>query len=83
MLSFFKRNVLDEIWDLIESISQGFLPSLLPLEDFSEAQIYKKAYVNFCSQALPQFIKTIFYGTERKSSVKLKQYLQPGNNLSV
>ena len=24
MLSFFPRDVLDEIWDLIESVSQGF-----------------------------------------------------------
>ena len=25
MLSFFPRDVLDEIWDLIESVSEGFL----------------------------------------------------------
>ena len=24
MLSFFPRDVLDEIWDLIESVSEGF-----------------------------------------------------------
>ena len=28
MLSFFPRDVLDEIWDLIESVSEGFLPTL-------------------------------------------------------
>ena len=28
MLSFFPRDVLDEIWDLIESVSEGFLPNL-------------------------------------------------------
>ena len=28
MLSFFPRDVLDEIWDLIESISEGFLSTL-------------------------------------------------------
>ena len=28
MLSFFPRSVLDEIWDLIESVAEGF-PSLL------------------------------------------------------
>ena len=28
MLSFFPPDVLDEIWDLIESISEGFLPTL-------------------------------------------------------
>ena len=25
MLSFFPLNILDEIWDVIESVSQGFL----------------------------------------------------------
>ena len=28
MLSFFLRDVLDEIWDLIESVSEVFLPAL-------------------------------------------------------
>ena len=28
MLSFFPRDVLDEIWDLIESVSESFLPTL-------------------------------------------------------
>ena len=28
MLSFFPRDVLDEIWDLTESVSKGFLPTL-------------------------------------------------------
>ena len=29
MLSFFPQDVLDEIWDLIESVSEVFLPTLL------------------------------------------------------
>ena len=29
MLSFFPLDVLDEIWDLIESVSEGFLPTLV------------------------------------------------------
>ena len=29
MLSFFPRDVLDEIWDLIESVYEGFLPNIL------------------------------------------------------
>ena len=28
MLFFFPRDVLDEIWDLIESVSEGFLPTV-------------------------------------------------------
>ena len=27
MVSLFPRDVLDEIWDLIESVSEGFLPT--------------------------------------------------------
>ena len=27
MLSFFPQDVLDETWDLIESVSEGFLPT--------------------------------------------------------
>ena len=33
MLSFFPRDVLDEIWDLIGSVSGGFLPTLGSTED--------------------------------------------------
>ena len=29
VLSFFPLDVLDEIWDLIESVSEGFLRTLL------------------------------------------------------
>ena len=29
MLSFFPQDVLDEIWDLIGSVSEGFVPTLL------------------------------------------------------
>ena len=29
MLSFFPRDVLDEIWNLIESVSEVFLPTLI------------------------------------------------------
>ena len=29
MLSFFPGDVLDEIWDLIDLVSEGFLPTLL------------------------------------------------------
>ena len=36
MLSFFPRGVLDEILNLIESVSAGFLPILL-LQNFSVA----------------------------------------------
>ena len=31
MLSLFPRDVSDDIWDLIESVSDGFLPSFLSI----------------------------------------------------
>ena len=39
MLSFFPRGVLDEILNLIESVSEGF-PSYSPIEMFSILQIF-------------------------------------------
>ena len=42
MLSFFPLDVLDEIWDVIESISEGFLPTLMPWLEFkSMIRLYK------------------------------------------
>ena len=38
MLSFFPRDVLDKIWDLIESVSEGF-PKLFCSKEFSEILI--------------------------------------------
>ena len=37
MLSFFPRDVLDEIWDLIESVSEGF-----PTYSWSDADVTLK-----------------------------------------
>ena len=51
MLSFFPLDVLDEIWDVIESVSEGFLPT--PLyhqcnEDiFSVTSEYNLAFLYF------------------------------------
>ena len=36
MLSFFPRGVLDEILNLIESVSEGFLPTLTQTNTFIE-----------------------------------------------
>ena len=35
MLSFFSRDVLDEIWDLIESVSEGFSTCSCTLYDIT------------------------------------------------
>ena len=42
MLSLFPLDVLDEIWDLIESVSEGFLSySFIPWE--GDTQLFKQA----------------------------------------
>ena len=38
VLSFFPLDVLDEIWDLIESVSEGFL-TYSSVTEFSEAEV--------------------------------------------
>ena len=48
LLSFFPLDVLDEIWDLIESVSEGFLSYSYirgELNFQSDAQIYKKTII--------------------------------------
>ena len=40
MLSFFPRYVLDEIWDLIESVSEGF-PSLSFIQFVSDSPAFQ------------------------------------------
>ena len=39
MLSFFARDVLDEIWDLIESVSEGF-PTYSSIDDNVNAILF-------------------------------------------
>ena len=47
MLSFFPLDVLDEIWDIIESVSEGFLTSL-PLLYVEQVQLPFKGFRFFC-----------------------------------
>ena len=53
MLSFFPRDVLDEIWDLIESVSEG-IPTffLYPAIQLVELIMYTKyeLFILFCSE---------------------------------
>ena len=46
MLSFFLQDVLDEIWDLIESVSEGFPTYPFIWEDFVELVEDSGAKVN-------------------------------------
>ena len=47
MLSFFPRDVLDVSWDLIESVSGGFLPSfVLPVSAVLQTGAYSDYVTN-------------------------------------
>ena len=39
MLSLFPRDVLDEIWDITESVSEGFLTYIFPIQGNKEKVI--------------------------------------------
>ena len=57
MLSFFPRDVLDEIWNLIESVSEGFLS-------------YSISIINFESFFFQNFIEDIMNGFLNSRSVQ-------------
>ena len=46
VLSFFPLDVLDEIWDVIKSVSGGFLPSLL------KENLTKRVYVSLLAEEI-------------------------------
>ena len=60
MLSFFQLDVLDEIWDVIESVSEGFLTysycCLKHLGDFSLKQLFDCRKPDSCN-CLMQAVK--------------------------
>ena len=43
MLSFFPLDVLDEIWDLIESVSEGFVPTPYILKYLQTGKLVSKS----------------------------------------
>ena len=61
VLTFFPLDVLDEIWDLIESVSEGFLtysyaiavPICIPTRDILK-QIRSILELNFCFAKFPR-----------------------------
>ena len=47
MLSFFPLDVLDEIWDVIESVSEGFLTySSMQLSKYCELSIIIERFIS-------------------------------------
>ena len=67
MLSFFPRDVLDEIWDLIESVSEGFpIYSSTVVLAFSIIVVHKnKPKLNICNGIILilGLISITFYNT--------------------
>ena len=65
VLSFFPQDVLDEIWDLIESVSEGF-PTYLLL-DFNPLGSYSRqsfVYTNFDGHHFRSYAINKCYATD-------------------
>ena len=76
MLSFFPRDVLDEIGDLIESVSDGFptysfmkANTIVVLEKWLGAFISAGVFISTCINTVPYFIgyKTFFFFLPKQS----------------
>ena len=78
MLSFFPLDVLDEIWDLIESVSEGFL---------TYSSIFLRYYRSPGSLIFPldvldeiwDLIESVSEGFHTYSSIFLRYYRSPGS----
>ena len=55
MLSFFPRDVLDEILNLIESVSEGFLPTLKNQIPCFYSSLYLSIFLSFKAKFVSQF----------------------------
>ena len=58
VLSFFPLDVLDEIWDLIESVSEGFLTYFI-IEELDKTQILIRISYFICASSKPGVLKFI------------------------
>ena len=66
MLSFFPLDVLDEIWDLIESVSEGFLTYSLGWNRHSVLSPTYRRAIKEVSKVLPLIGLTTKYAVCRK-----------------
>ena len=77
MLSFFPRGVLDEILNLIESVSEGFLPTLVIVFFFFFFSIGISSDVVFCLTWLSTYsgvhIKNSFFDQLFQNLVRLQK----------
>ena len=67
MLSFFPLDVLDEIWDVIESVSEGFLTysSILSASSFSYDSALKNRFcfsILSCDEVKPFWFPLLDHG---------------------
>ena len=60
MLSFFPRDVLDEIWDIIGSVSEGFLPTFSTANHENDVYSYEVAY---------DFFARMIFGTPNRGDL--------------
>ena len=54
VLSFFPLDVLDEIWNLIESVSEGFLTYSYFSMVFPKTELFINLYMSFSKSLLPE-----------------------------
>ena len=69
VLSFFPLDVLDEIWDLIESVSEGFLLTL-------RYRYHRGSFPRLCIFPVSQISLNVFKRTEREG---FRRYLKTSN----
>ena len=67
VLSFFPLDVLDEIWDLIESVSEGFLTYSFKLKK-NGIFVRENLKISIVITNVIEFIDTLMHKTERPSS---------------
>ena len=87
MLSFFPRGVLDEILNLIVSVSEGFLPSLL-MDQTRQQQDIETADIN-CNYWIIEDLENIYhiYFRLRNTDIKsielyiINGYMRSGETL--
>ena len=60
VLSFFPRDVFDEIWDIIGSVFEGFLSTVMTV---SSTFHHREDASNFCNNKSTSFISLFCYTT--------------------
>ena len=72
---FFLRDVLDEIWDLIESVSEGFLPTLICVF-YILFDVYFKYYIFHKGLKVPNTSNYLRFQFQNFFAVNVKSYIR-------